>query len=118
MVNALIFPSLFRRVLDVRARRISAGMALATAESLAGAAGERGLTEASILPRCDDIEVAAQIAAAVGMAAQAEGLAQLSVSRQALYEGAVGRIQAARLENRTLVAAGLIAAVDRTSTGS
>jgi malate dehydrogenase (oxaloacetate-decarboxylating) len=53
--NSLVFPALFRGVLDVRARRISDSMALAAAEALAAAARERGLTEASItrhLPGC------------------------------------------------------------------
>jgi malate dehydrogenase (oxaloacetate-decarboxylating) len=111
--NSLVFPALFRGVLDVRARRISDGMALAAAQALAACAKSRGLGEDSILPRCDDIEVAAEIAAAVGSAAQAEGLAQLQVPRQALHDGALARIRAARLENHVLMEAGLIAATDR-----
>lgn len=108
--NALVFPALFRGVLDVRARGISNGMALAAAQALAAAAKERGLDEDSILSRCDDIEMAAQIAAAVGLAAQAEGLAALQLPRQALHDSAVARICAARSENRVLLEGGLIAA--------
>lgn len=106
--NSLVFPALFRGVLDVRARRISDGMALAAAQTLFAAAKARGLGRDTILPRCDDIEVAAEIAAAVGMAAQTEGLAQRQVPRQALHDGAVALILAARAENRALVTAGLI----------
>jgi malate dehydrogenase (oxaloacetate-decarboxylating) len=109
--NALVFPGLFRGVLDVRARRISAGMARAAARALSDAARSHGLSETAILPRCDDITLAAGIAAAVGAAAQEEGLAQLQVPRQALYDGALARIDAARRENRALMEAGLIAAM-------
>ena len=104
--NALVFPALFRGVLDVRATQISDGMALAAAQALAAAARRHGLSEASILPRCDDSAVAAEIAAAVGMAGQQEGLARLRVSRQALYDGALARIRAARLLNRSVMEAG------------
>ena len=104
--NSLVFPALFRGVLDVRARRISDGMALAAAQALTAAACRHGLGEASILPRCDDSAVAAEIAAAVGMAGQQEGLARLRLSRQALHDGALARIRAARLQNRSVMEAG------------
>ncbi len=106
--NSLVFPALFRGVLDVRARRISDAMALAAAESLAASARRRGLAADAILPRCDDAAVAAAIAAAVGTAAQDEGLAQLQVSREALHQGALARIRAARSQNRALIDSGLI----------
>jgi malate dehydrogenase (oxaloacetate-decarboxylating) len=116
--NSLVFPGLFRGVLDVRARRISEGMARAAARALSDAARAQGLSETAILPRCDDIELAAGIAAAVGAAAQEEALAQLQVPRQALYDGALARIGAARRENRALVEAGLIDAIAKLATRS
>jgi malic enzyme len=85
---------------------------------LTACARSQGLCEDSILPRCDDIDVAAEIAAAVGWAAQTEGLAQLRVPRQALHDGALARIRAARLENHVLMEAGLIAATDRAAAES
>jgi malate dehydrogenase (oxaloacetate-decarboxylating) len=111
--NSLVFPALFRGLLDMRARRISDGMALAAAQALTAAACARGLGPDSILPRCDDIEVTADLAAAVGTAAQEEGLAQLSVPRQELYDNALARIRAARHENCVLLDAGLILPIDR-----
>lgn len=107
--NSLSFPGIFRGALDVRARAISDGMALAAARELAACAAERGLSEAFILPGMEEAEVAARVAAATGTAAQAEGLAALSASRDALYRGALARIEAARQATAALMREGLIA---------
>lgn len=94
--NALVFPGLFRGVLDVRARRISDGMAIAAAHELAACRAERRLDDRHILPTMDDADVAARIAAAVGMAAQAEGLAERRMTRDELLAAARRTIAAAR----------------------
>jgi len=64
-------------------------MARAAAMAMAKAAKQRGLDETAILPRTDDIEVAAAIAAATAMAAQEEGVAGLSISRDRLRDMAL-----------------------------
>ena len=98
--NSSIFPGLFRGVLDVRASTISDGMARAAAHALARAAKRAGLNQISVLPPADDPMSAAELAAAVGEQAQAEGVAHLAIGRDELLNGAVQRIRAAREANR------------------
>jgi malate dehydrogenase (oxaloacetate-decarboxylating) len=94
--NSLVFPGMFRGVLDVRARAITEAMALAAARELAAAAAETGLGEDRILPAMTDWRIHARVAAAVGVAAQAEGLARRTLSYDALYAKACGAIEATR----------------------
>jgi malate dehydrogenase (oxaloacetate-decarboxylating) len=81
--NALVFPGLFRGVLDIRARRITDGMALAAARELAAIRVEAGLDEHHILPALDDATVAPRVAAAAAAAAVAEGTAEGPFEREA-----------------------------------
>src|SRR5690606_15723532 len=74
--SSLVFPGMFRGVLDVRARRISDGMTLAAAQALATSAGPE-VRPGRILPAMTEPGLAVEIAAAVGMAAQGEGVAVL-----------------------------------------
>jgi malate dehydrogenase (oxaloacetate-decarboxylating) len=108
--NSLVFPGLFRGVLDVRARTITDGMASAAAHALAGHAAKRGLSSDAILPRMDEWEVHASVAAAVGLAAQEEGVARLGRSRDDLYEAALAATRAVREATELLMREGLIAA--------
>jgi malate dehydrogenase (oxaloacetate-decarboxylating) len=82
--NSLGFPGIFRGVLDVRATTITDEMAIAAAEELALCAEERGLSEENIVPRMDDWQVFPREAAAVGMKAQEQGVARLSLTREEL----------------------------------
>jgi len=93
--NSLVFPGLFRGVFDVRARAISERMALAAAHALAGHARQAGLSDQAILPPMERIEVAADIAAAVGAEAVAEGLAPPQ-DTAGLYGKALRRIEMTR----------------------
>lgn len=86
--NSLCFPGMFRGVLDVRAAGISDAMAMAAAEALADFAERRGISAQSILPRMDEWDAHPRVAAAVGMAAQAEGVARLVRDETVLYEEA------------------------------
>ena len=94
--NALAFPGIFRGVLDVRARRITDGMAVAAAEELARCAEIQGLREDHILPTLDEAEVAVRIAVATGLAAQEAGVAQLDLDAAALRAQAERAIERAR----------------------
>jgi malate dehydrogenase (oxaloacetate-decarboxylating) len=107
--NSLVFPGLFRGVLDVRARRITDEMAMAAARALASHASERGIDDMKILPRMDEWEVAARVAAAVGAKAQEQGVARIKKSAEALYAEALARIAAARDATAVLMREGLIA---------
>jgi malate dehydrogenase (oxaloacetate-decarboxylating) len=109
--NSLVFPGVFRGVLDVRARTISDRMAIAAARELASAARERGLGADHLLPTMDDWTVAARIAAATGAAAVSEGLARNPLSRDELERLALATIGRSRASLERLVEAGLIRAM-------
>jgi len=101
--NSLGFPAIFRGVLDVRATTITDEMAIAAAEELARCAEERGLDEEHIVPTMDDWEVFPREAAAVGMKAQEQGVARLSMSREELLRKAEATIRQAQEMTRFLM---------------
>ena len=105
--NSLVFPGIFRGALDVRARTISDRMCFAAAEALAGAAGA-GLDAEHLLPTMADWEVVPRVAAAVGLEAQAEGLARLSLSREDLLSRARALITRSRELTRDMMERGFI----------
>lgn len=74
--NVFIFPAMGLAVVASRARRVTNGMMLAAARTLAENSPALKDSSASLLPPLTDIRrVAAEIAAAVGMVAQKEGVA-------------------------------------------
>ncbi len=103
--NSLVFPGLFRGVLDVRAEAITDEMAYAAALALAVFAEAEGLADDHILPDMDEMGLAAAIAAATGEKAQEQGLARRRLSYQEIFEGALQTISAARRSSRALFAA-------------
>jgi malate dehydrogenase (oxaloacetate-decarboxylating) len=107
--NALVFPGLFRGVLEVRARTITDGMATVVARELAACAEARGLGEEHILPRMDEWEVHARVAGAAAMAAQAEGLARAPKGREEVEREAARLMRHAREATGALMREGLIA---------
>ncbi len=108
--NSLVFPGLFRGVLDTRARAVTDEMALAAAHALADYAEKQGISETSILPRTDDIGAAVAVAAAVARAAQSQGLAGIELSDEALRQSAERRIAESRRAHDALLSAGCFAA--------
>ncbi|MGE0737316.1 MAG: NADP-dependent malic enzyme [Alphaproteobacteria bacterium] len=108
--NSLAFPGIFRGVLDVRARTITDGMAIAAAEALAGALDASALGEQCILPGMDDWQTAAKVAAATAMQAQAEGVAGHAMTHAEAYERARRTIADARAATACLMQSGSIAA--------
>jgi len=94
--NSLAFPGIFRGVLDVRARAISDGMALAAADAIAELGRERGLAPDAILPRMEDPDLVPRVAAATGLAAVEEGLAAVAQTREQLLTRAKQMVAAAR----------------------
>lgn len=107
--NSLGFPAIFRGVLDVAARKITDEMCMAAALELAQCAEERGLSEQYILPRMDEWDVFPREAAAVGLAAIAQGVARVTLSREALVTQATTRIKRAQDTTRLLMEQGIIA---------
>ncbi len=106
--NSLGFPGIFRGVLDVRARTITDEMCLAAAYELADLAEERGLREDRIIPTMDDWEVFPREAAAVGMKAIEQGLAQVRLGKKELYDIAFAQIRRARDQANLSLKGGLI----------
>ncbi len=106
--NALVFPGLFRGVLDCGARKITDSMAIAAAEALAGLGREAGLAEDRILPDIADPTTAVRVAVAVGEAARAEGLAGVDLTPGEASRLALDRIMQARRSTEALMAAGAI----------
>ena len=105
--NSLVFPGIFRGTLDVRARTISDPMCFAAADALAGAAAGR-LDAEHLLPTMAEWEVVPLVAAAVGMAAQAEGLARLTLSREDLLARARSVIARSRALTQAMMEGGFI----------
>ena len=96
--NSLSFPGIFRGVLDVRALTITDEMCFAAAEALAGAIEDSEINPERILPTMMDLSIYPLQAAAVGMKAQEQGLAQVQMSYEQLLTRAelmIGAAQAA-----------------------
>ncbi len=94
--NSLVFPAIFRGVLDVRATTITDEMAIAAAREIALFAEERGIDEDNIMPTMDEWEVFPREAVAVALKAQEQGVARLDLSREELYKLAEDKIWRAR----------------------
>jgi len=106
--NSTVFPALFRGVLDVQARTITDEMCIASAVALADYAVERGISDDYISPTMEETEAFIRQAVAVGMKAQEQGVASLSVSRDELRKTAESMIHGARDAHDALVKAGCI----------
>lgn len=106
--NSLGFPGIFRGTLDVRARTITDEMCYAAAQALADQIGDR-LDSDHILPNMDDWEVFPREAAAVGMKAQEQGLANIQMDYDELFNRATTIIKRSRDLTRTMMSDGFIA---------
>lgn len=108
--NSLAFPGIFRGALDVRARAISEGMALAAADALARVAARTGLRDDRLLPGMGEVEAHVQVAVATALAAVGEGLARAPLAREVIEAGARRRIADAQETAALLLREGRIAA--------
>ena len=86
--NSLIFPALFRGVLDSKAKKIDDYTAIAAAEELAKFAQEKGLRKDYIVPNMEEREIYPRIAAAVAEDAVKRGLSDMKESREYFYKKA------------------------------
>lgn len=75
--NVLVFPGLFRGVLDARASRVTEGMKIAAAHAIADLIPAEALTSENILPLAFDSRVRDAVASAVARAARADGVARI-----------------------------------------
>ncbi len=86
--NSLIFPAVFRGILDARARAIPDEVVLAAARELARHAADRGLSATHLLPTMEEAEVFPHVAAAAADAAVAKGLARQKLTHDEYLERA------------------------------
>ena len=84
--NSLIFPGLFRGVLDSHARFIDNKLIIAAAETLATFVEKRCISKDNILPRTDQEEVHIQVAAAVAEYASRTGNAAVKGDFRFFYK--------------------------------
>lgn len=75
--NVLVFPGLFRGLLDARAARVTEGMKIAAARAIASLIPAAELSGENILPLAFDSRVRDAVALAVVQAAQTEGVARV-----------------------------------------
>jgi malate dehydrogenase (oxaloacetate-decarboxylating) len=94
--NSLVFPAVFRGVLDARARSIPDEIVLAAAKELARHAADRGLSAEHLLPTMQETEVFPHVAAAVADAAVREGIARRRLSHDEYLHRAVVQMARAR----------------------
>ena len=86
--NSLIFPGLFRGILDSRARKIDYLTAIVAAKELAAFAQEKGINEKYIVPNMSEKELYPRIASAVAEDAVKRGLADLKENKEYFYNKA------------------------------
>jgi malate dehydrogenase (oxaloacetate-decarboxylating) len=86
--NSLIFPAVFRGVLDSRARGIPDEIVLVAAQELAAHAADRGLSAEHLLPTMEEPEVFPHVAAAVAEAVVRLGIARRVHTRSEFLERA------------------------------
>ncbi|MGA1974074.1 MAG: NADP-dependent malic enzyme [Conexivisphaerales archaeon] len=106
--NSLVFPSLFRGVLDIRAKTITDEMAVAASIELAEFAEEGGLSEERIVPKMTEWEVYPRVATAVAMKAMEQGITRKKMTRNELMETATVMISHARNQIDVLMRNGVI----------
>lgn len=87
--NVLVFPGMFRGVLDVRASDITEEMNLAAAYAIAGIITDEELNAQYIIPGVFDLRVAPIVAAAVAQAAIDLGLARINANPNEISEKTV-----------------------------
>jgi malate dehydrogenase (oxaloacetate-decarboxylating) len=90
--NSLVFPPVFRGVLDARARTIPDEIVLVAARELARGAARKGLTPHHLLPTMEESEVFPEVAAAVGDAAVRLGIARRPLTHEEFLARATERM--------------------------
>ncbi|MEM3382970.1 MAG: NADP-dependent malic enzyme [Nitrososphaerales archaeon] len=106
--NSLIFPSMFRGVLDVRAKAIVDDMVIVAAEELAKFAEEKGLNKDYIIPNMTEWEVYPRVACKVGEKATNLGLARRKFSIDEIYKRSLEIIKRSREILSALIKANII----------
>lgn len=106
--NSLGFPGVFRGTLDVRAASITDEMCIAAALEIAGCVKSKDLSAKKIVPSIDEFEVHLRVAAAVGMKAISQKIAENKLSKTQIYNQAKQIITRSRAITETMMQKGLI----------
>jgi malate dehydrogenase (oxaloacetate-decarboxylating) len=107
--NSVCFPGILKGALLVRARKITDGMAIRCAHSIADFAEARGITPDNIIATMAETDVYAKEAADVAMQAIKEGVARQNITWQEAYDTAKADIAASRAMFEAVQAQGYIA---------
>ena len=94
--NSVCFPGILKGALLVRAKKITDGMAIRCAHSIAEFSEKRGISVDNIIANMNETEVFAVEAADVAQQAIKEGVARLNLSWDEVYQRAKTDIEAAR----------------------
>lgn len=105
--NSLVFPPVFRGILDARARAVPDELIVVAARELARHARDRGLSPTHILPTMEETDFFPHVAAATAEAAVRLGLARRKLTREEFFERARTLMQRAVDLTTTLRQAGL-----------
>ncbi|MDR1926746.1 MAG: NADP-dependent malic enzyme [Endomicrobium sp.] len=106
--NSLGFPGVFRGVLDVRAFTITDTMCIAAATELASCIADNKIRPDKILPTMDDWEIVPKVAAAIGLRAIKEKVANRKLSYDKIYDEAKTIIKRSRSITETMMKKGYI----------
>ena len=107
--NSVCFPGILKGALLVRARKITDGMAICCAHSIANFSEKRGISAGNIIATMEETEVFAVEAADVAQQAIKEGVARITLSWDEVYKRAKADIAAARSLVEDMKKAGHIA---------
>jgi malate dehydrogenase (oxaloacetate-decarboxylating) len=94
--NSVCFPGILKGALLVRARKITDGMAIRCAHSIAEFSEKRGIDPENIIATMEETDVFAREAADVAQQAIKEGVARVSLSWEEVYRRAKTDIASAR----------------------
>ncbi|MDY0151930.1 MAG: NADP-dependent malic enzyme [Candidatus Cloacimonas sp.] len=106
--NSCGFPGILKGALLVRARKITDNMAIAAAHSLANYAQKRGITPEDIIPKMDEPELFAYLAADVAKQAISDGVAREIMSYEEVFSRANKEIAATRKLCKSMMDEGFI----------
>ncbi|MCI4351394.1 MAG: NADP-dependent malic enzyme [Thermoplasmata archaeon] len=105
--NSLVFPAVFRGILDARARSIPDEVVLVAARELAAQGRRSGLSADHLIPTMEEKDVFPHIAAAVAESAVKLGIARRKLGRSEFLELARSRMRRPVELAKALVRAGL-----------
>ena len=106
--NSTGFPGILKGALLVRSRKITDGMAIRAAHSLADYAVKRGITPENMVPTMDEADIFPVESADVAMQAVEEGVARIKSTWDEVYAAAKRDITAARELTAAMVKDGFI----------